>query len=578
MKRAIKKKAEKKDKNVSTQDKGTDGKMSITLLDHNNTKQLIESNNNNNNNNENNANMVISSIQRTESEENLLNAIKETENLRNILEEKKEKLAKNKLKDENELITIKQNIKDKSLKLENLSSNTKQLLSKLNSLNNQINERYNKMKILQAANKLNKNYLNELKKKDKKKVNQGKKIIFLNNKIIDKFKIQKGKLEKIMGEDMDVKLNDYKAKLEELKNYEKEIANELEELRLIKKNHEKKCTLKNEDLNKVLERIKNEYNEEYKFKSLNENNSTKNISIKKNNSYVNNTIQSLPKIINGNNLTIPTSENKAVMENQNNSKLTSRNYKSMTNLFGEDYFIQKDLLQLKNNLRNNIKSKLNQKLRTYIVSYSEQKKNLAKNKNNDEKKSLFSKLERDMLSQIIPKECLQIYQDKYKTIEEERLQIKKQLHTNESKKKINEEKAQLLFITEKKDSNIIKKNIELNSRIRAIKKKLSIIIKDINSIEKELNNIREKYNTKKEENDKLKSHWISFYDDIKNKKIGVKEGETVSQEEIDYINKWGNNVVNNISNNVNKKINNEEVCDNSNNVNKKIKLRKKSEG
>ena len=47
MKRAIKKKAEKKDKNVSTQDKGTDGKMSITLLDHNNTKQLIESNNNN---------------------------------------------------------------------------------------------------------------------------------------------------------------------------------------------------------------------------------------------------------------------------------------------------------------------------------------------------------------------------------------------------------------------------------------------------------------------------------------------------------------------------------------------------
>ena len=553
MKRVLKKKAEKKDKNVSTQDKGTDGKMSITLLDPNSSKQLTQSNNNNNNENNINTNMVISNIQRTESEENLFNAIKETENLRNILKEKKEELEKNKLKDENELLIIKQNIKDKSSKLENLSSNTKQLLSKLNSLNNQINERYNK-------------------------INQGKKIIFLNNKIIDKFKIQKGKLEKIMGEDMDVKLNDYKAKLEELKKYEKEIANELEELRLIKKNHEKKCTLKTEDLNKVLERIKNEYNEEYKFKSLNENNSTKNISIKKNNSYVNNTIQSLPKIINGNNLTIPTSENKAVMENQNNSKLTSRNYKSMSNLFGEDYFIQKDLLQLKNNLRNNIKSKLNQKLKTYIVSYSEQKKNLSKNKNNDEKKSLFSKLERDMLSQIIPKECLQIYQDKYKTIEEERLQIKKQLHTNESKKKLNEEKAQLLFITERKDCNIIKKNIELNSRIRAIKKKLSIIIKDINSIEKELNNIREKYNTKKEENDKLKSHWISFYDDIKNKKIGVKEGETVSQEEMDYINKWGNNIVNNIHNNVNKKINNEEVCDNNNNVNKKAKLRKKNEG
>jgi len=573
MKRVIKKKAEKKDKNVSTQDKGTDGKMSITLHDNNSTKQLIQPNNNENNNN-----MVISSIQRTESEENLFNAIKETDNLRNILNEKKEELEKNKLKAENELLIIKQNIKDKSLKLESVSINTKQLLSKLNSLNSQINERYNKMKILQAANKINKNYLNELKKKDKKKVNQGKKIIFLNNKIIDKFKMQKGKLEKIIGEDMEVKLEEYKSKLEELKKYEKEIASELEELRLMKKNHEKKCTLKADDLNRVLERIKIEYNEEYKFKSLNENNNNKNISIKKNNSYVNNTIQSLPKIINGNNLTIPTSENKGVIENQNNSKLTSRNYKSMSNLFGEDYFIQKDLLQLKNNLRNNIKSKLNQKLKTYIVSYSEQKKNLSKNKNNDEKKSLFSKLERDMLSQIIPKECLQIYQDKYKTLEEERLQIKKQLHTNESKRKLNEEKAQLLFITEKKDSNIIKKNIELNSRIRNIKKKLSVIIKDINSIEKELNSIREKYNTKKDENDKLKSHWISFYEDIKNKKIGVKEGETVSQEELDYINKWGNNVVNNISNSINKKINNEEVCDNSNNVNKKAKLKKKSDG
>ena len=541
--------------------------MSITLLDNNITKQLVQSNNNNN---ENNTNMVISNIQRTESEENLLKAIKETENLRNILKAKKEELVKNKSKSENELLIIKQNIKDKSLKLENLSNNTKQLLSKLNSLNNQINERYNKMKIMQVANKINKIYLNELKLKDKKKVNQGKKIIILNNKIIDKFKMQKGKLEKIIGEDMDVKLNDYKAKLEDLKKHEKEIANELEDLRLMKKNHEKKCTLKSEDLNKVLERIKNEYNEEYKFKSLNENNSNKKISIKKNNSFINKTIQSLPKIINGNNLTIPTSENKAVIENQNNSKLASKNYKSMSNLFGEDYYIKKDLLQLKNNLRNNIKSKLNQKLKTYIISYSEQKKNSSKNKNNDEKKSLFSKLEKDMLSQIVPKECLQIYQDKYQSIEEERLQIKKQLHTNESKKKLNEEKAQKLFITERKDSNIIKKNIELNSRIRAIKKKLSLIIKDINSIEKELNNIREKYNTKKEENDKLKSHWISFYDDIKNKKIGVKEGETVSQEEMDYINKWGNNIVNNnISNNVNKKINNEEVCDNSNNANKK---------
>ena len=558
MRKIIKKKSIKLNKIISTQDKTQEGKMTITLLEN----PVTDNNNNNDekNNIKNNIDSNEMNLERTESEENLFIAIQETDNLRNILKEKKEELAYNKLNNDNELLLINQNLKDKSIKLENVSNDTKILFNKLNLLNKQINEGYNKVNIIHAFNKINKNNINDLKKNEKKKVNQGKKIIYLNNKIIDKFKIQKEKLEKIIEENMELKLKNLKLKLEELKKVESDIKNEIGELNLIKKNHEKKCIQINEDLNKVLERTKNEYNDEYKSK----NNRINNIkSIEPSNV---SSIYNLPKIVNGgNNLTtIPTSEIKAVFENvtnTNNSKISSRNYKSMSSIFGEDYFMQKDLMEIKNKLKNNMRLKLNQKLKTYISNYSEQKKkknSLSKNISS-EKNLLFSKLEKEMLSQVIPKECLKIYQDKFKSIEEGRYKIKKKLNTNESKKKINEEKAQLLFITVKRDNNIIKKNIELNYKISAIKRKMNIVLKDIKTIENKINPIREKYKIKKEENERLKTHWTLFNNDIKNKKLGVKKDVTISKEDLDDLNRWGNSV----SIPINKKINNEETCDNN---------------
>ena len=165
-----------------------------------------------------------------------------------------------------------------------------------------------------------------------------------------------------------------------------------------------------------------------------------------------------------------------------------------------------------------------------------------------------------MLSQIIPKECLNIYQDKFKTIEKERMQIKEKLLLNKTKKKINEEKSQLLFITEKKDMNIIKKNVELNSKIISMKKKINAIMKELKSTQKGLNSIIEKYNQKKEENDKLKNHWILLSDDIKNERIIIKKGKTITKNELEDINKWGNHIVYSSSKNPNK----EETCENDN--------------
>ena len=98
-------------------------------------------------------------------------------------------------------------------------------------------------------------------------------------------------------------------------------------------------------------------------------------------------------IVNGNILNTPTKEVKSIstkenlINNNNSKKNNSRNYRSLTNIFGADYFIQKDLNEIKDQLRNNMKGKLNEKLKRYITSYSDQKKkkNLKDNKNNEKK-------------------------------------------------------------------------------------------------------------------------------------------------------------------------------------------------
>ena len=157
----------------------------------------------------------------------------------------------------------------------------------------------------------------------------------------------------------------------------------------MKNNHEKKCLNLNEDLNNILERLKNEYNNEYKSK--NDNN---NFEFKRNNSITNFPNNPLPKIINANILTSLSHLNKPEFENPantNKEKLNSKNSKSMKNIFTPDYFLQKDLKKLKEQVRNNIKINLNQKIKRYITSYSEEKKknNIKEYKNNKKKNFIF---------------------------------------------------------------------------------------------------------------------------------------------------------------------------------------------
>ena len=528
------KKIDNSNKITSTQEKVPEYRMSITIMNNPSTDKT--------NNNE--EKKLENIIERTESEENLSKAIKETENFRNKLKEKKEEFENNKIKNESELLIINKNIEEKSKKLEINSYNNKILINKLNYLNNEINKEYSKVKNLKVSNIIKIKCKNELKIKKKRRSNQGKKVILINNQIIERYKTYKEKLEKIIKEDGNLKIKNYKNKLDDLNKYKNNLKKEIAELKLIKNNHEKKCILLNDNLNITLERLKKEYNNEYKTKNDYYNINLEN---KRNNSISNSSMNSLPILIDDNNLSTPTNIINVKSENiKNYNKIRlKKNIKSLSNLFWEEDILQKDLKELKEQFTKDIKSKINQNLKGYITSYSiEKNKNSIMGNKNNEKKNLFSKLEKEMLSKIIPSECLEIYQDKFKTIEDEKFHIKKQINKNESKKKLNYEKYQLLFIIEKKDNNMIKKNIELNAKISIIKKNILNIIKKLKKIQNEFNIVNDKYHKKKEENDKLKKYWIDFNNDIKNKKITIKKGEIIKKYEFDVLNKWGNNFIN----------------------------------
>ena len=521
MKRKIKKKNEKFfNKQTSTDDKAFEEKKPVKLFQkqpsNNITNNTINNNSQTNDNLANNNFMYTleNKIKRTISEENLLNAVKETDKLKNILIEKKEEFENDKKKFTNELLLLNNNIKEKSSQLELSSNNSKIILSKLNQLNSRINEEYQKIKLSefvkksQSDNITNKPNYNEIK--------NAKKQILLNHTIIDKFKIHKEKLEKIVEENKDAKIINLNIELDKIKSSEKELKSEIEKMRLIKATHERKCIKIKEELENNLERIKNEYNLQNKIKDEN-----KSQTIKKQISFTKIEMKSLPNIYK--NIIIPENDEKK-------SNLQSRN--DQKKQIYKEKRIQKDFEELQEQIKNKIKVKSQRDIKNYINSRKEKSKDIDNN-------NLFSLEEKNFLKDFIPEEILKIYQNKFQTIKNENNQIEKILQKNESKKKLIEEKNQYEFIKVKKEHNIQKKNVELNSKIFLITKDIKKINKEINELQKELDKINIIYNTKKLDNDKFKETWVTLYNEIKNKKIIVKKDETVTEEELKYINKFG---------------------------------------
>ena len=523
MKRKVKKTNEiTYNKQTSTDDKTPENKTSYKLFQkqrsHNNIKKTT--NNQQQTNYKTVNNFMTSSenkIKRTPSEQNLLNSIKETDNLRNLLLEKNEEYENNKKKCINEILLLNNNIKSKSSEFEILSNNSKSLFNKLNQLNSKINEEYQKIKLADLVNKSSKNELINNEKNNENRIKNTKKLILLNNTIIDKFKIHKEKLEKIIQENKNTKLNNLKIELEELNNEEQILKNEIEKLRLIKETHEKKCTKFLRYLENNLEKIKNEYNLEYKAKDIN-----KSSSIEKQNSLKNRSINSLPNIYH--NIINPddNEEKKTIFQQRILKKKQIINEKR----------IKKEYEEFQEQIKNKIKINSKNDIKNYINSRNEKRKDIDNN-------NLFSFNEQNLLKDFIPMEILNAYQNKFKTLRVENNQIIQILQKNEPKLKLIEEKNQIEFIKDKKDYNIQKRNIELNSKIIKTSKNIKVINKEINDLQRELDKIDLIYNTKKMDNDKFKEAWISFYNDIKNKKIIVKKEEKVTEEELTYIERFG---------------------------------------
>ena len=523
MKRKVKKTTEiTYNKQTSTDDKTPENKTSYKLFQkqrsHNNVKKTT--NNQQQTNYKTVNNFMTSSenkIKRTPSEQNLLNSIKETDNLRNLLLEKNEEYENNKKNCINEILLLNNNIKSKSSEFEILSNNSKSLFNKLNQLNSKINEEYQKIKLADLVNKSSKNELINNEKNNENRIKNTKKLILLNNTIIDKFKIHKEKLEKIIQENKNTKLNNLKIELEELNNEEQILKNEIEKLRLIKETHEKKCTKFLRYLENNLEKIKNEYNLEYKAKDIN-----KSSSIEKQNSLKNRSINSLPNIYH--NIINPddNEEKKTIFQQRILKKKQIINEKR----------IKKEYEEFQDQIKNKIKINSKNDIKNYINSRNEKRKDIDNN-------NLFSFNEQNLLKDFIPMEILNAYQNKFKTLRVENNQIIQILQKNEPILKLIEEKNQIEFIKDKKDYNIQKRNIELNSKIIKTSKNIKEINKEINDLQRELDKIDLIYNTKKMDNDNFKEAWISFYNDIKNKKIIVKKEEKVTEEELTYIERFG---------------------------------------
>ena len=505
-------------KQTSTNEKSSNKKVDLKIR-----KNLLSIDNNINNNilNINNNNFLIDlekKINRTESEENLLLSIKETENLKQLITEKNEEIENNKKKYINELILVNNNIKEKVLQLESSSKNSKIILNKLTQLNTKIKEEYEKIKLSTVINKL-KNSNENNKEKDNYVINHAKKLISHNNIIIDKFKIHKEKLEKIISEDNEVKINNLKNELDSLNNNEKILKDEIKQMKLIKENHEKKCLNIIKELETNLERIKNEYNIELEINKINKKQSlsfTKQPSLS--------SVNPMPNIYK--NIMIQKEESE-----KGQSKPVSINNNIMPQ--NQEKKNKKEFNDLHTEISNQIFKNKELDIKTYIMSRNKKKQEI---EDND---YLFSNKEKNILKNYIPMDCIQIYQNKFKTITDEKKQIIQLINNNKERDKLNKEKNQAIFMNDKKDFNIQKKNIELTSKLLQITKDLKSISKEINYFQKEIDKIKDNYNTKKAENDKLKKIWISFNDNIKNRKIVVKSNQNVSAEELNYINKFG---------------------------------------
>ena len=555
----INKNTNKTDKNTFTGDKNSSNIMKIQTLPGDN---IISNKKNKKSKSKERINDKNKSLDNTE-----LKEIEDINKLQLLLEQKNDDLQKLKNDKINETNDINNQIFEKNLKIDSLTNNTTILLNKLTNISKDIDIQYSKYNIdleiekqKSKIKKEKKEYENNL----KNNIIRGKNSKQHYKNIIDMLKIQKRKLEKIIKEETDERINENKVLLENLIQKEDKLKNKILILNNIKNKHIKLCDEKKEKLENILDRVKNEYEYENKRNEKKINNSLKDTNSNEDNNKNN---KSLPKI-NRNKIyvLVQKKDNKYSFEtllnnNRQSSDIIKKtfsdknilikeidNENSIFKSFTKKNNMEKDLNLIKRRIL--IMKKLNNN--PFISDSTNANNSLLSNINLNNNKSnisdtnkssntnfLFSKTEKNYLSKIVPNECLEKYEEKFNNLEEQRQIWKEKIKDNITQKKINSHQNYEIEFTQLKRKAINQKMVKLHSKLSEIKKNINNIKNENKNIYKKYIDIKNKYKKKKNENEKMLNYFQKFYSEIKNNKIKLKKGQKLNQEEIKAINKWG---------------------------------------
>ena len=187
----------------------------------------------------------------------------------------------------------------------------------------------------------------------------------------------------------------------------------------------------------------------------------------------------------------------------------------------------KDIKELNNNYKNYMRNK------PIKYFFTEREKN-------NTVKSLFRNKELDILSKIIPEECLKNYSQKFNTIETEKeeinneykdkITIKKQIYKNNNFK-LNDSTNKINKINEERK--------EINQILINQKKKIKILNDKLKVENKNLKDLKYVYNIKYKENKKLNQHLLFMKEKIDNGELVLSERDNLNN---DKENKEGENL------------------------------------
>lgn len=476
-----------------------------------------------------------------------------------------------------DLENINEAIIARTKELEYQSKHNTFLINTISKVNNEFKTLYSKVNIQKILHKNEK-----IKKKNNEKIIQKKKaqiIIQKGNKAIDHLynviemsQKQKKNLIRKINENTDDKKLDMEGDIKKYQYKKQELKDDIEELMKIKAEHEKICDKIINDLEHKYEILKKEYDYEIKKKELR-------IGI-----YKDNTAKVSQKIIfpeinmrfnKNTSETLSTNRlscrNSIIFNNLSKSCNRQRNLeddkqgnkKSIFNSINNDFTKSiKDIFSSINNKNNNTEKEvpLSEKRTTIIKKLNLNNIKLTNKSielfNNDKRKynnynislttrdltpsrQLFSDREKDILNQVLPEKFIDNYQKKFDNIEKERLIIEEKMKKNEDRRNIIQKLRDNFELNRNRQKGSELEGIKLRSKISEIKREMIGINIRIKNNQKTLRIVNKGYFEKNKENERIRDLFIKFYQDIQSKKIKLKEGKNLSQDDINAIEKWG---------------------------------------